>query len=135
LIDPYRRVVSGILDFGDAIRAPRIVDVAVAASYQITSDVNPTAGAIDLIVGYHQIEPLLPDELSVLYDLILMRLILRIVITEWRASLFPADRPHIVRNIVKTWAHFNSLQAVPRSVLIADIVSSCGVIEARAGSQ
>lgn len=128
LIDPYRRVVSGILDFGDAVRAPLILDVAVAASYHITGDVDPTAAAIDLVVGYHQIETLLREELTIFFDLVLMRLIFRIVITEWRASLFPADRPYIVRNLVTTWAQFNSLQAVSHRVVVADLMRRCGVI-------
>ena len=127
LIDPFRRVVSGVLDFGDAIRAPLILDVAIAASYHLTNNANPMDEAIDLIVGYHQVEPLRQEELVILPDLILMRLIFRIVITEWRASIFPADRTYILRNIVRTWADFRSFQAIPRSILVADLMRRCAV--------
>ena len=82
--------------------------------------------AIDLIVGYHQVEPLRHEELTILPDLILMRLIFRILITEWRASLFPADRTYILRNIDRTWADLRSFQTVPRSFVVADLMSRCG---------
>jgi hydroxylysine kinase len=127
LIDPFRRVVSGVLDFGDAVRAPRIVDVAVAAAYHLTDDSNPAAGAIDLAVGYHEIEPLPEEELALFYDLVLMRQIFRMVITAWRASIFPADREYILRHHVNMSAQFRRLEGTPRDAVFEDLMRRCGL--------
>ena len=103
--------------------------MAIAASYHLTKGVDPTRGAVDLVVGYHQIEPLRQDELSILFDLVLMRLIFRIVITEWRVSLFPADRQDIMRNSLDTWAYLSRLQEVSRTAVDADLLRRCSVTQ------
>lgn len=127
LVDPFRGIVAGILDFGDAVWAPLIVDVAVAAAYHLTDELNPGGGAIDVVVGFHKIEPLCAEEVALLYDLILMRQLFRIVITEWRASLFPAERTHIRRNQVNTWAQFHRLEAMPRELFLEATMRRCGL--------
>ena len=43
LLDPETRSFTGFIDFSDAIRAPRVFDVAIAASYLRSGSADPGA--------------------------------------------------------------------------------------------
>jgi Ser/Thr protein kinase RdoA (MazF antagonist) len=92
--DPDR--VSGILDFGDMVRTPLVCDVAIAASYQLGG--AGLDGLCDYLAAFHAILPLTAEELSVLYDLVAMRMAMSVLISEWRASLHPENADYILRN-------------------------------------
>jgi hydroxylysine kinase len=98
LVDPAtpERVV-GIIDFGDLVHAPSICDVAIAASYQIDA-VDPCSGVEALVEGYRSVAPLKAIELDILFDLIAARMAMTVLISSWRAALFPANRTYILRN-------------------------------------
>ena len=96
LIDPGDRDrVAGIIDFGDMLRAPLIVDVAIGASYLRATEGNPLAEIADFLAGYHSVTPLEIPEIDLLFDLIKTRLTASIAILSWRASLRGADDPYL----------------------------------------
>lgn len=117
--------VRGILDFGDLVRTPVAVDVAVAAAYQLTGLKAPLEGALDLIRGFHRVRALEPAEVDMLFDLILTRMVVRIAITEWRAARFPENREYIVRNTPLSWDQLRALSALPRLAAVDRIKSAC----------
>ncbi|MBY3064748.1 phosphotransferase [Rhizobium laguerreae] len=89
--------VTGLIDFGDMVEAPLINDVAVALSYQIGA-ANGLADTISMLRAYHAVRPLDPLELACLPVLLRTRLAMTIIITEWRAGLYPENRDYILRN-------------------------------------
>jgi Ser/Thr protein kinase RdoA (MazF antagonist) len=88
--------ITGIIDFGDLTRSPLIIDLAVAASYQLNEGDDPLAGTLPLIAGYHAIRPLQDEELSLLPDLIRTRLITSLLINNYRVKLFPENREYLM---------------------------------------
>ncbi|WP_017905241.1 phosphotransferase [Pseudomonas asplenii] len=90
--------LRNILDFGDMVHAPLINDLAVGAAYQLGATGNPLERALPFIAAYHRVCPLEPREQEILFDLIATRLVLTLVITNWRASLYPRNRAYILRN-------------------------------------
>lgn len=88
--------ITGVIDFGDMTRSPLIIDLAVAASYQLKKGDDPLAGALPLIAGYHAIRPLQDEELSLLPDLIRTRLITSLLINNYRVKLFPENREYLM---------------------------------------
>lgn len=88
--------ISGVIDFGDLIKSPLIIDLAVAAAYQLNSGNDPLKGALPMIAGYHSITPLLDLELELLTDLIRTRLITSLLIGSYRAALFPENREYLL---------------------------------------
>ncbi|WP_346433130.1 phosphotransferase [Breoghania sp.] len=95
LVDPHNpNRVSGIIDFGDMVRAPRIFDVAVCASYMMEGEEVPVEAIFHMLEGYAGPANLRAQEIDVLYPCIITRLAVRLVIPTWRARLFPdqADR-------------------------------------------
>lgn len=102
-------VPVGVLDFGDMVVAPRIADIAIAASYQM----KPTAEALwvlaSIVRGYESVVSLDPQEVEHVLDLVMARLVQRMVITSWRAERFPANRDYILRSHAAATALFGTL--------------------------
>lgn len=87
--------VSGIIDFGDMLRSPLIVDVGVAASYLRVPDGDPLTLIVELLAGYHAVKPLTRTEIDLLHDLIRTRLAATVAILAWRESLRGADDAYL----------------------------------------
>jgi hydroxylysine kinase len=125
LISADGRRVCGIIDFGDVTVTALVNDVAIAAAYQLSDEPDLLAPALDLISGYHATTPLTAGELDLLPDLILARIVARIVISEWRAERFPANRAYILRNTPRAWEHLNRLLSIPGEQIAARILQAC----------
>jgi hydroxylysine kinase len=88
--------ISGIIDFGDIVKSPLIIDLAIASSYQLSDGNDPLAGALPMIAGYHAIRPLQQVEMELLTDLIRTRLITSLLINSYRVTLFPENRDYLM---------------------------------------
>ena len=118
--DPAR--LTGILDFGDMTLSHRICDLAVAASYLIAPQ-DPTALLIPLTLAYHQANPLSPNEILLLPDLITARLATTLTISAWRAARYPQNAPYILRNAPTSRA---GLDALTNPAALADaLLNAC----------
>ena len=90
--------VAGIIDFGDMIRSPLVVDVAVASAYLCTSGDAPFANVFEFVRGYHAVTPLFADEFELLPYMITLRNLTSLIIPHWRASRYPEQRADILRD-------------------------------------
>lgn len=118
-------IVKGVLDFGDLVRTPLVVDVAVAATYQLEAKENPLIGALELISGFNSVYELEEDEINILFDLILARVVVRIIITQLRAEFFPDNRDYILRNTDIALSQFSTLTSMDRRAAIEAIHDAC----------
>ncbi len=71
-------VVTGFIDFGDAISTQLINELAITCAYAMMKKPDPLYAAVEIIRGYHQILPLQEQELLHLYHLIGMRLVVSV---------------------------------------------------------
>lgn len=90
-----KHAIAGIIDFGDMIRSPLVVDVAVACAYLCENDDAPFANVLEFVNAYHAETPLLAEEFELLPYLIIMRNLTTVMISHWRASLYPENRDYI----------------------------------------
>jgi len=104
-------MVSGILDFGDMLYAPRVVEVATASAYAILDEENPLEAAAQVIAGYHSVLALTVTELSLLYDLICARLALSVSISSERIQSDP-DNEYNQISAKPAWDALSKLLAV-----------------------
>lgn len=91
-------VFAGVIDFGDMVRSPLIVDVAVASAYLLQNSDDPISDVVEFVTAYCAVEPLEKDEVDILFDLLLTRSTMTILITHWRASRYPENREYILRS-------------------------------------
>ena len=86
--------VSGIIDFGDVMKAPRIIEVSTAAAYLRADGEDRLRIIAAFVAGYHQRSPLLRAELELLFDLIRTRLSMTLIILYWRLSARDENDPY-----------------------------------------
>jgi len=72
--------ITGILDFGDTVHAPRVQDLAVALAYLLPDGADPSATIAAFVAGYEGVTRLLPAELEALPVLVAARLAQRIIL-------------------------------------------------------
>jgi len=85
-------VVSGVIDFGDMMRAPRVIELSTAASYFRSE--KPLLYILPLVTAYCSRNPLGVQELEQLYDLIRTRLAMTLSILYWRLSAREKGDPY-----------------------------------------
>lgn len=98
--DPF--TVTGVLDFGDMTRTPRVADLAIAASYargRATPTHDPWAAAHAYVAGYEAEQPLTDDEHALLPELVLLRLAQRGILNSAIAAANPAAEGYASRNL------------------------------------
>ncbi len=116
--------VSGILDFGDMVRTALAVDVAVAASY-LASGEDPVADIAEFLAAYHSVAPLRSEEIDLMRDLIVARLVTSISITSWRAKRYPQNAVYILRNNGPARRAMLRFAALPRDEITSALRSAC----------
>jgi Ser/Thr protein kinase RdoA (MazF antagonist) len=102
--------VAGMIDFGDMVYAPLINEPAVAAAYQTVSCADLFLGTTDILKGYHSANPLQEQEMDLLPSLVVNRIAMTAIISEWRAKEHPENQDYILGNINRTWEVLNKLQ-------------------------
>jgi hydroxylysine kinase len=125
LISADGSLVCGIIDFGDLTVTALVNDVAVAAANLLSAEADFFRPALDLISGYHASTPLTAGELDLLPELILARILARLVISEWRAARFPENRAYILRNTPQARAHLSRLRTIEVDEITARIRDAC----------
>jgi len=111
LVDHGRpQFVTGIIDFGDAVRTWIAIDVATALLNQLPRDqaqapVNDLfAAGRDLLRGYLGVTELSAEELQLIPHLVMARVAARALITSFRAQVMPDNSTYILRNTEQGWA-------------------------------
>jgi Ser/Thr protein kinase RdoA (MazF antagonist) len=105
--------VTGIIDFGDAVRTAVAIDVSTALLNQLPRDaaehpVEDLFGpARDVLRGYLREATLSDEELALIPHLVMGRAVARALITLWRARLFPENATYILRNTEQGWAQLD----------------------------
>jgi 4-aminobutyrate aminotransferase-like enzyme/Ser/Thr protein kinase RdoA (MazF antagonist) len=84
LVHPAAAKVAGIVDFGDMIRAPLILELAVAMSELLTEACAGPDDLAPLLQGYTAVQKLQAAEVAHLHDLILARHAVTVLIHAWR---------------------------------------------------
>lgn len=126
LFDPGDdRVIAGIIDFGDMIRSPLVVDVAVASAYLCRRDDGSLADLLEFLRGYSAVTPLTADEFALLPYLIKIRNVTTVVISHWRASMYPENRAYILRSADRALQTLNTFGQRPAPELAREVQDYC----------
>ena len=84
LVEDDGRSICGILDFGDMIHAPLILEPAVAMSELLTEALAPLSSTGAVLHGYAQGQTLQADEIELLYDIVTARHAITLLVHAWR---------------------------------------------------
>ncbi len=110
--DPEK--VAGIIDFGDIVFDPLIVELAVTAADTTTAEEAPLEAIGQLLAGYDAVLPLESQEVDLLFDLVALRHANNAVICAWRKT-HSADRDnYLLAYEEPTWHALERLLAIDR---------------------
>jgi len=93
--------IAGVIDFGDMLNAPLIMEVAVASAYlRPGEDQQDSLRLVGPFVAAYNAElPLLDAEIGLLYDLVRARLVATVAILYWRSATRGADDDYSSQNL------------------------------------
>ncbi|MGR3761229.1 aminotransferase class III-fold pyridoxal phosphate-dependent enzyme [Roseobacteraceae bacterium NS-SX3] len=123
LNDP--RVVSGLIDFGDMCRAPKVCDLAIAGAYIVLDHPDPEMALAALVQGYHAACPITPAEADLIWPLLRMRLAVSVVNSTLMAAENPDD-PYVTISQAPAW-RFLETHAPHPGLMRARLRAACGL--------
>lgn len=88
--------VCGLIDFGDMVYTAQINNLAVACTYAMLGEKAPLACASQVVAAYHQVNPLLEQELDLLYYLIAGRLCISVTQSAFQATQQSDNLHHFI---------------------------------------
>lgn len=94
----YDGHITGIIDFGDMLSAQRIIDPANLCAYLVQDAADPFHLGRAAMCNYTKLNPLTSVEKALLPHLLIGRCLLTILITNWRAALYPKQSERILRH-------------------------------------
>ena len=100
-------VFSGILDFGDMCRAPRVCELATAAAYALLGEQESEGALAAIVAGFHSVSSLSESEIDLLWPLLRMRLAVSVVNSSLMARQRPDD-PYVIISQAPAWEFLES---------------------------
>ncbi len=117
--------VVGIIDFGDAIHAPLINELAVAAAYAVMGSDAPIDDAATIAAAFHRASPLLAGEIDLLFDLIALRLVISVTMSASRRSRVK-DNEYLTISEQPAWDLLKRLRAMDPMIATGILRHACG---------
>lgn len=117
--------IAGIIDYGDMIHGPLILDLAVAVAGVVFRKDDPMAALCDVAAGFDAVTPLDVEELDLLYDLVLTRLAVELLVCAWRVANPTGLAADLEGFVAKAGDAFEQLRAVDRSDARARLRKAC----------
>ncbi len=117
--------ISGIFDFGDALHTATVNELAIAAAYAILHKPDPLAAAAHVVRGYHAAHPLTPEEVSLLFSLIAMRLCVSVTMSAYQRTQEP-DNEYLQISAAPAWQTLASLGQTSPLLAEATFRHACG---------
>jgi hydroxylysine kinase len=90
--DTISQEVVGLIDFGDMVYAPIINELAVTATTFQRRSVEDLSIVENLLIGFHRIHPLSDAEVSLLWDAIILRLLITVLLSDVKLKLGSQDQ-------------------------------------------
>lgn len=119
LYEPHAEIF-GFIDFGDVVYAPRILEIAIAASYHVptTPQEHEWATLDSLIIEYCSSQHVTLAELSILPACLRGRLALAISIATYRSKTDPSRTKYVLRHIARARQRLALLSSIPDRTLV-----------------
>jgi 4-aminobutyrate aminotransferase-like enzyme/aminoglycoside phosphotransferase (APT) family kinase protein len=102
----------GILDFGDMIHAPLVLEPAVAMAEFLAEGIAGYELIPEILAGYTTVQPLLSADVELLYELITSRLATNLLIHAWRSRHDPAGAREVADSVALATESLETLTTV-----------------------
>ena len=115
-------VITGVIDFGDAIFTVRVADLVIACTYAMLDQDDPVTVAAEVIAGYRTVAPLEDVEAAVILDFILARLATSVTVSAARGGA----NPHHMLTEAMAWDLLERLMLGDVDGIAAELATAAG---------
>ena len=122
--------VVGFIDFGDAAHTVRVTDLAIACAYAMLDADDPIDVASAVARGWHDVLPLEPNEVTVLFDLVRARMVVSLVQSTLARERDP-DNAYTAITQERAWRLLDRLREESAPEVAARLAAACGMPRAR----
>jgi len=119
-------MVSGLIDFGDVVETWRVNELAVAAAYLAVGAADPIAIIRPLLQAYGAEAPIAEVEADLLFDLILTRYAVSMVMAARQSRQFPGNAAYLLVSQDDVWRAMTAIRALNRPLAVATLRHACG---------
>jgi 4-aminobutyrate aminotransferase-like enzyme/Ser/Thr protein kinase RdoA (MazF antagonist) len=106
--------VAGIVDFGDILHGPLVLDLVAAIADLQDGRIPIRELAPPIAAAYHAVNPLEPEELALLPDLILARHVGTVAICSWRQNSVASEPGYLDDTADRAGAFIDEIQSMGR---------------------
>lgn len=117
--------VTGVIDFGDAIYAPIICELAIACAYAGMFVPDPLRAMCAVVKGYQEAFPLDEEELVMLFPLICGRLLTSMFSAAYKFHLDPSNDYHQI-SAKPAWDLLQKLRMISYDLVHYSFRNACG---------
>jgi 4-aminobutyrate aminotransferase-like enzyme/Ser/Thr protein kinase RdoA (MazF antagonist)/murein DD-endopeptidase MepM/ murein hydrolase activator NlpD len=124
IVDDEDRI--GLIDFGDMLETYTVCEPAIACAYAMLHKPDPIAAAVDVVRGYHEVNPLDEAEVAALFSTIRTRLAMSVIIAAHQQEL-ERDNDYLRISEKPAWALLEKLAAIPPQLAHYAFREACGL--------
>ncbi len=114
LLDEACTACVGVLDFGDMIHGPLVLEPAVAMAEFLAEGATGLALLPEILAGYSTVQPLHGADVEVLFELINARLAANLLIHAWRSRHDPVGAKEVEDSVLRAAESLDALYALGR---------------------
>lgn len=118
--------VTGVIDFGDMHHTARVADLAISLTSLLRESTDLWADARQFLDAYQRVLPLDPAEVDVLGELVVARSLASILISAWRAPLYPDNEEYLTSLVAGSWNILDELAPLDPTALSQHFHRLCG---------
>ena len=119
--------VTGILDFGDMIYGPLLLEIATTAEIRGLPADQISQALCTTVAAYDTIYPLKEQEIDLVYEVVLARLAIGTIITGWRRAETPDQSGEAMAKLEASfWDSLINLTSLGRTHIRDNLRRACG---------
>jgi 4-aminobutyrate aminotransferase-like enzyme len=118
--------ITGVIDFGDMHHTARVCDLAIGLTSLLRETDDLWADVRQFLDAYQRVLPLDPAEIELIGELVLARSAASILISAWRAPLYPDNEEYLTSLVAGSWRILDELAVMDRAELAGRFHRLCG---------
>jgi Ser/Thr protein kinase RdoA (MazF antagonist) len=118
--------VSGIIDFGDMVHGPLVLEISTAAMELAAPAEDPVGLTAAFLEGYVQVTALSADEVDCVYDGLMTRLAVGTAVYAWRHAYKAEPRFDAASVAARFVGEMKRMEAIGRETAAARFHAACG---------
>jgi hydroxylysine kinase len=119
--------VVGLIDFGDMVHAPIINDLAVSAAAFHRPGKEDLVTVENLLIGFHRVHPLSGEQVSLLWDAMILRLLIAILLSDMKLNKDADKDPDVVEEREEAYAKLEIICDLDHNLVVERLRAACGV--------